>query len=62
MKTCEECEYHVEAGPEDVAFFYHICTNKLVRGVGKSRIICEKGEKPHIPVWCPKEEEENENL
>ena len=42
MKTCNGCEHHVEAGLEDVAFFYHVCTYKQIRGIGKSRIICGK--------------------
>lgn len=54
MKTCNGCEHHVEAGLEDVAFFYHVCTYKQIKGIGKSRIICGKGEEPYIPDWCPK--------
>ena len=60
MKTCNGCEYHVEAGLEDVAFFYHVCTYKQIKGIGKSRIICGKGEEPCVPYWCPLEDEKNE--
>lgn len=59
MKTCDECEYHIEAGINDVAFFYHICTYKFIHDTGKNRIICGKGDEPYIPDWCPLKEKEN---
>jgi len=54
MKTCDRCRYHLEAAMKDVAFFYHICTYKLINNTGKNRIISEGNEKPYIPDWCPK--------
>lgn len=60
MKTCNECEYHIQAGVKDVAFFYHACNYKLIHG-GKSRVICGKGEEPYIPEWCPLEEVKDES-